>query len=886
MIRSMKTPRGLSTQEATRRQTQYGKNTLHYEKIHRWYQLFFAQFKDLMIIILMIASIISFALGEHMDSGVILFVVLLNACIGFFQEYRSEKTLEALKNMVHPEVHVIRDGQEQVVLSEDIVPGDYLILREGDRVPADGVIQFAKNFKLDESVITGESVSVLRQEGERTLMGTGVAKGLGHMLVEHIGMDTEFGKIARLTLETGSQESLLQRELKRIGIFVSKMTFGISFFIFVLGVLRNMPIFESFIYALSVAIAAVPEGLNTTIVIALALGASVLAKKNAVIKKLPSLETLGAVSMICSDKTGTLTKNEMMVREIYLANGESYRVSGVGYNYDDGEISLSRQQPENQLRLSKSLLKKVVDISFFCNDSKLLKQEGEYVLIGDPTEGALLSLAYKSGDYSPESVRELDEIFPFDAERKMMSVYAGGELLVKGSPDQVLTCTSYYHDGEEVHALDEQKRHEIYAQYEHMANRAYRVLAVAERVLDEKPSDQEGAESQLVFVGLVGMIDPPRLEVKESIELCHEAGIRTIVVTGDFGITAAAIARELGIIRKGEDFLLVSGDELAALSDDELKLMLAKRDVSLIFARTLPAQKMRIVAALEELGEVVAMTGDGVNDAPALKKAHVGIAMGITGTDVSKEASDMLLLDDSFASIVGAVAEGRRIYANLKKFIWYIFSSNIGELVLVIGALVLRLPLPLTAILILLINLGTDILPAIALGVDGADENTMKVPPRKKDKPLLTRSYILNFILSGGVVGLLNLGAYVLFLEFYPLYYGIPAPLLEAQSFVFVNLVLTQLVMPFLARSQSVSFAKQKFFENHFLLLSIFSSFLLVLVIVYVPLFNTLLHTAPLGAVDWVLVVATLLVSMITLLLGRYLSRLFPAFVLRQKKRI
>ncbi len=871
------TNKGLTETKAKKLLEKYGKNELTAENKNKWYTILFSQFADLLVVILVIAAIVSFFMGEHIDAIVIIGIVILNAGIGFFQEFRTEKTLEALQKMVHPEIRVIRDGSELLIETKYLVPGDIVILGEGDKIPADGVLLESHSLRIEESALTGESLPVDKKIDNEVFMGTSVARGSGLFKVKKTGMSTKFGEIARLTTSTKKLKSPLQIELENIGVFVAKLTGIICVFLFGLGIIRGSDFVDSLLFSVSVAIAAVPEGLNTTIVIALALGATVLARKKAVIKKLSSVETLGAVTTICSDKTGTLTKNEMTVREIYLADRSIFNVSGVGYNPFSGKIiHVGGGKGRNSLK------QKILEICAWCNEAKLINKKNEYKILGDPTEGSLLTLVKKHNldpknkNYEISLDEKYDDIFPFDSDRKMMSVIIHNKVLVKGSPDHILEKCTKWSDGKNLHDLDDDKREKIKAHYTRMAENALRVLAFAEKnIKSSKGIEQEEAESELVFIGLVGMIDPPREEVSDAVLKCKTAGIRIIVITGDYGVTAEAVTRELGIV-KGEDVRILTGEEVIKISDKNLKELLSDKTKSIIFARSLPAQKMRIVETLQAQGEIVAMTGDGVNDAPALKKSNIGIAMGITGTEVSKEAATMILLNDSFASIVTAIEEGRRIYENLKKFIWFIFSCNIGELVLIFAAILFAFPLPLTAILILCVDLGTDILPAIALGVDSSEKNLMKKLPRNPNEKLMNKDFIKDFLFIGTTIGI---SITIVFLytinQDLGWWFGdnLDINVNHGMSVAFTSLVLVQLINAFSSRSFSQSIFKQNPFGNDFLLVAVFTSMLMILCILYIPFLNTILHTTSLTLKDWIVVLIASLIPLFVVELRKYLKK-------------
>ncbi|MCF7812308.1 HAD-IC family P-type ATPase [Candidatus Gracilibacteria bacterium] len=874
---------GLSSSVARSRLQQYGKNALRVKKTHPWWKILFGQFTDVLVLLLVAASLISFVLGEKTDGTVILFIVVLNAGIGFFQEFRTERTIEALKKMIHPQIRVFRDGKETLLSTELLVPGDIVLLAEGDKIPADGILREVHQCKVEESALTGESVPVEKKESEEVFMGTSVVHGSAVFEVVQTGMKTRFGKIAELTTSTIQVRSPLQKELAHMGVFVTQLTAVICVVLFFMSLWRESTLLDSLLFAVSVAIAAVPEGLPTTITIALALGATVLARKKAIMKRLSSVETLGAVTTICSDKTGTLTRNEMTAREIYLADRSIFHVSGGGYD-PHGKIDYIGGSINSSFR--ENLLDQLLEVCLQCNEAKLEKKNHRYHVLGDPTEGALLTLVGKDSlSRLSRAGKGIHDIFPFDSERKMMSVIAENKyqipnikgqktknkkqllILVKGSPDQVLAHCTHWSDGKKIHVLTDAKRKKIHSHYERMAGNALRVLAFASREakVSEKISSEKEAEKNLTFLGLVGMIDPPREEVRSAVEKCRTAGIRTVIITGDFGVTAEAIARELGIVR-GNKVRVLTGDQIQKLSDKKLSALLREKEKALIFARSMPEQKMRVVKLLQSHGEIVAMTGDGVNDAPALKAADIGVAMGIAGTDVSKEAATMILTDDSFASIVTAVEEGRRIYENLKKFVWFIFSCNIGELFVIFSAIVFQFPLPLTAILILCVDLGTDILPAIALGVDSGEEDLMHKKPRDPKQRVMNKKFVQYFLLVGVTIGISVTGAFLWSLWSDGWWWGdgFDQNVEHARSVAFTALVFVQLVNAFSARSEKKSLFRGKM-DNHFLILAVLSSILMVFLMLYVPFLNRTLGTSPLGGMDWIAVAIAALLPLLVI---------------------
>ncbi len=854
--------KGLTKQEALKRLKEHGPNILEAKKRKPLILEFFEEFTDLMVIILILAAIIAGAAGHPTDAGVILFIVVLNATIGFIQKYKAEKALEALKNMLSPHAKVMRNGEVHEIEARNLVPGDIILLGEGDSVPADARILEENELQIDESALTGESVPVSKQseainkkelnldEHQNIIfMGTSVTHGTGKALIIRTGMDTEFGKIANLTQTTQKDKSPLQKELFKIGIFVGKVTLVISGILLLAGWLwQEKPFAETFLFATSVAVAAVPEGLPATITIALAIGVQRLAKKRSIVKKLSSVETLGSTSVICSDKTGTLTKNQMTVVEAYF-DGQTVSIEGQGYA-PKGKWDFSVKPSPT--------LEKLCASAICCNNSKMNRIHNKWGIIGDPTEGALLVAANKT-HFTPQKVlkqfKRTNEL-PFDSTRKMMTTIDRDRKTkkitahLKGAPDEVLKiCTHVYQNGRVV-KLTAQKRKQIQAMNENMASRALRVLAFAERPLENKDIPPE---KNMVFIGLMGMIDPPRKEVYEAVQMAHKAGIKLYMVTGDFGITAHAIATELEIV--GKKARIISGAELEKTTAKKLSQLL-KKEPELVFARVSPEHKLKIVRALKKNGEIVAMTGDGVNDAPALKRADIGVAMGITGTDVSKEAADMILTDDSFGTIVTAIKEGRTIYENLKKFVFYIFSCNIGELVTVFTAILLSIPAPLTAILILAVDLGTDVLPAIALGVDPPEPGIMDKPPRPRKEHIMRRNFILHFAYLGIAIGIVVVSAYFWMLHRYDWSWGMELSnesltYLKASTAAFALLVLIQMVNAFNSRSLQHSIFKLGVFSNRWLLGAIAISIFTVIAFVELPFFQKFLHTTSLSLVEW-----------------------------------
>jgi len=874
---------GLSSAEIPALHRKFGKNIIESVGGETIWRKILHQFTDLMVIILMVSALIAVVMGyyenntDHLIDGyVILGVVLLNAAIGFFQEYKTEKALEALKKLVAPRAIVIRNGKKIEIQAKNIVPGDLVVLAAGDKIPADGELKVSDEFKAEESALTGESLPVHKKIKQQVFMGTTCVAGSGLMRVSHTGMRTTFGKIAHLTTTTVKDLSPLQKEMNHVGLFVTKVTLSMSTILVLMGTLfQGKEFMEALLFAVSVAVAAVPEGLPVTLTVALALGVQKMVKKKALVKQLSSIETLGSTTVICSDKTGTLTRNEMTVTRLLLGTDELMDISGLGYDPQTGQINPAGEncvkQPKNLDNLSKIRL-----ISGYCTEAQLKKEGSRYSILGDPTEGALLTLAQKPLKKHEKikipTLKTLKKL-PFDSVRKMMSVVIeekkGAELWTKGSPDEIIKrSTHLLIDGKQTKLTASDKK-TILRHYELMAAQALRVIAFAYKPLSEgakkKSSEQlHGEERKLVFLGLTGMIDPPRKEVPEAVKTCHNAGIRTIIITGDHGLTAKAIAKQIGIAN--DDTPIILGDKLEQMTERELDQLLKSspgaedlRASSLIFSRVTPEHKRRIVDRLKKMNEVVAVTGDGVNDAPALKRADLGIAMGITGTEVTKETANMILLDDSFATIVQAVHEGRNIYNNMKKFIWFIFSCNIGEILVVFSSILLQVPTPLTATLILAVNLGTDILPGIALGMDHSEPGIMDKRPRDHRQRILQRGFIIHVLAIGISVGVIVLAIFFWKISSLGWSYSDPGNISgiahsQGMTIAFTSLVIIQLFNAFNARSFSNSIWRLK---THWQLwAAVAASVVMVMLFVYLPWFNRLFRTTPLNEIDWLVIFA------------------------------
>lgn len=852
--------RGLSTREVEDRRQKYGINALKEKPPRSILSMFIDQLKETLILILIAAAVVSGALGEWIDSIVILVIVILNAVLGVVQENKAEQALQALKEMTKATVKVLREGQVSQVNVEELVPGDIVLLEAGDAIPADARLLEAASFMVNEAALTGESVPVekdvpvleksevpIAERHNMIFMGTYATGGRAKAVVTGTGMNTELGKIAQMLDEGAPDPTPLQQQLARLGKTLGKAAGAIVVVVFLTGLLRGGELLEMFMTAVALAVAAIPEGLPAVVTIVLALGVTRMSKRNAVIRRLPAVETLGVATYICSDKTGTLTKNEMTTTDIYLPSG-TFQVTGTGYDPQGDFLTEAGEtfDPAANRDLQLLLLGAALN-----TDARLVRKEKGYQIIGDPTEGALVVAAAKAGlDKGTAESRfpRLAEI-PFDSGRKMMTTFhklseEGVYSFTKGAPDVLLARCAGIHQEGRARVMSEEERNlllEINSQY---ASQGKRVLAMAYRQWEDisEPMTPEAVEQGLTFLGYFVMIDPARPEAKAAVAVSHNAGIQTVMITGDHKDTALAIARDLGIWQEGDHCL--TGVELAKLSDEELQDIVLHTTV---YARVSPEDKLRIVDALKAKGQVVAMTGDGVNDAPALKRADIGCAMGITGTEVSKEASDMVLLDDNFATIVNAVEEGRTIYNNIRKAIYYLLSCNVGEIVAIFGAILVGLGSPLTPVQILWMNLVTDGLPALALGVEPPEKDIMNRPPRDSREGVFAGGVGLKIIIQGMLMGLLALSAYWLALSW-------GRSLVEAHTMAFLTMSLSQLVHSFNARSLDHSLFYLGVATNRHLVYAFTVSLLLQLAVMFVPFLSSVFGTTVLNAHDWAVV--------------------------------
>lgn len=845
--------KGLSQKEAETLLEKYGPNELVQSKCASPLALFLGQFKDFIVMVLFAATLVSFFLGEIADAIAIITIIIMNGILGFIQEYRTEKSLEALKKMSAPQATVLRDGVQKVIPASKIVPGDIIILEAGNVVPSDCILYESSNIQVNESILTGESIPVEKrtytnpqnsrvQKESLVFMGTTIITGRAKALVKGTGMQTEMGKIAHMLEGVEEEETPLKKRLNQIGRQLVLISLGVCVLIAIAGILHGETIFNMLLSGISLAVAAIPEGLPAIVTVSLAIGVQRMLKRNALIRRLPAVETLGSTNIICSDKTGTLTENKMTVKKILVDNAH-LEVTGNGYDIIGKFIAASSTINMN----SHAPFKMLMTIGAICNNA----QYEDKKISGDPTEIAILIASKKAGidNKTLSEYSRMDEI-PFDSDRKRMSIICKNRngdvyLFVKGAPDKILSLCSQKLDKSGISTLSDFKKKEIIRANDDMADQALRVLAFAYKKLDSLPRNLHSAdlEKSLVFVGLEGMIDPPRLEAIEAVKNCYRAGIKPVMITGDHKNTAIAVAKELRL-KVGENSVL-TGDEIEKMSEKEL--IEKVKNVS-VFARVSPKHKLRIVQAFKKHNNIVAMTGDGVNDAPALKEANIGIAMGQCGTDVAKESSSMILLDDNFATIVAAIKEGRIIYDNIRKFIRYLLACNLSEILLMAAAAFMGLPLPLIPIQILWINLVTDGLPALALGVDPPDNGIMSRPPRKNSESIFARGLGTQIVLSGILIGISCIAA------FNATMYLTNGDLGKARTVTFVTIIIAELLYSFESRSEYKSVFEEGFFKNQYLVLANLSSFALMLLVMHNSFLSSIFETKALSFNDWLII--------------------------------
>lgn len=854
---------GLTKDEVNLRLEKYGTNDLKEENKKSFISKIIAQFSDFLILILIVAAIISFAVGEVKDAMVILSIVVINAFLGIYQEGKAEKALEALKKMASPNAKVIRDGNIEMVSAGNLVPGDIVSLDAGDIIPADLRLIESSNLKIEEASLTGESVPVEKKSntsfdkevslGDRinmAYMSTSITYGRGKGVVVGTGHDTEIGKIATMIQTFENEMTPLQRQLNRFGKFLGLTTIFVSIAIFGIGLLQSRDLIEMFMISISLAVAAIPEGLPAIVTIVLSIGMGKMVKRNAIVKKLLAVETLGSTTVICSDKTGTLTQNEMTVVKVFT-DGKILDVTGIGYD-PVGEFKLEgdKVSPKNIGDLQTML-----SIAALANDADLEKTTEGYRVVGDPTEGALITLAGKGNITRKDIHKEYPRIeeIPFDSDRKMMTTFHENYIpnkivsFTKGAPDIIINRCNRISINGAVDNFDPNLKKEVLNVNSHFSRDALRVLAFAYKEYNTLPNDisPDINEMDMTFVGLIGMIDPARPEAKDAIAKCKDAGIKTVMITGDYKETAFAIAKELGMAESIDEAMM--GEELNSISDKELNEVVKNIKV---YARVSPEHKVRIVNALKQNGEITAMTGDGVNDALALKKADIGISMGITGTDVAKNTAEMILTDDNFASIVAAVEEGRIIFSNIKKFVYFLLSCNIGEILLVFTSIILGWEVPLLPIQLLWLNLVTDSFPALALGVEMGEPDIMQHKPRDTNESIINKNMMIGIAFQSIAVAVGSLLAYYWAMNRYP------DNLVHARAITFATLITAELLRAYSSRSQKHTLFKIGFFTNKSMVYSTLFAFGLLLTLLYVPFMQDIFYTFPLGILDWQIVLS------------------------------
>src|SRR5690554_5137123 len=893
------TQTGLAPTEAEQRMESCGPNSLLKRETLSPWRLFFSEFTDFMVLVLLGAVIVSGALGEWEDAVTILAIVFINAVLGFLQEFRAERALEALKELSAPQARVVRGGRVRVIPATQVVPGDILCIEAGDRVAADARLIDGTGLEADESPLTGESIPVekdilplggaeLGLGDRRNLVyaGTTITRGRGRGIIIATGMKTELGMIAGLLESSESGPTPLQRRLDQLGKILVLICIIVCLLVGFLGLWRGESFRFVFLSAVSLAVAAIPEGLPAIVTISLAMGVQRMIRRKVIIRHLPAVETLGCANVVCSDKTGTLTQNQMTVTRVIL-NGDELTVTGKGFStegdfqWKDRIINLTGNRRMNTnikgglVYRDPEGLQRLLLTGLYCNNSRLEAEKtgAKCRVVGDPTEGSLLVLASKGGVQRGKGKR-VGEI-PFTSERKRMSVLVaedkkdseGKNLYVKGAADLILELSTSIRWEGRIEPLRPYHQKLMRQAVEGLAKQALRVLALAYKPWNNTGKLTEDEENGLIFLGLVGMMDPPRPEIKEAVAVCKEAGIRTVMITGDFPTTARAIGKELGLLRPGG--LTLTGKDLDHMSASELSNIVEQVDV---FARVNPHHKLEVVRAFKNRGAVVAMTGDGVNDAPAVKEADIGVAMGISGTDVTKEASDMVIADDNFATIVAAVEEGRGIYSNIRKFIRYLLGCNIGEILTMFLASLAGMPIPLLPIQILWTNLVTDGLPAVALGVEPTEKELMNQSPRPPDEGVFSRGLGWKILFQGITIGIMTVTLF-----FLAMWLG--ADLREARTIAFSSLVFSQLSYVFACRSETRALRKISAWENPFLLGAVFISALMQLFVIYTPVLQSIFQTSALTMRGWLLVFASAVTSVLMAETVRWCGRILKRVV-------
>lgn len=871
------TEKGLTGEEALRRLKKYGPNKVAKKQNWSWFSILVGQFNDALVWILLVAGSLSFIFGEYRDTVIIFLIVGINATIGFFQEYKAEKTLENIRQLASDKAIVLRDGQRIEIDSSLLVPGDIIVLASGDSVAADAYLLESYDVYTNEFIFTGESkpgkknTQVISEEDvvlsdidNMIFMGSSLTRGSAIAVVCDTGAGTQLGHIASMVQSVKEEETPLQKQMRILGRDVSILAIFIGSMVMIAGHYYHISWYENFLFALALSVSVVPEGLPAAISVALSMGMKKLLKNHVLAKKLNAVETLASVNIICTDKTGTITRNELMVTSI-IAGDDEFTVDGQGYANEGFFYNFGRKvDPRNFPQLQM-----IFQIGVWCNDSALSEHGGKVLVSGDPTEGALLVAArkYESNlDFFKKGLEKIGEN-PFSSERMCMSVFCkatDGSIasFVKGSPDVILQLCTHKRNGDKIVPLSEEEKKKIKNSYDAMSKQALRVLAFAERSLDgvSTAAYETEVEKDLVWVGMMGMIDPPRADVAVAIDECLRSGIKVVMITGDYEITAEAIARKIGLLRTTNSEV-INGKTLNTLTDEQLIKKIFEKEI--IFARIEPQQKLRIATALKNNGAVIAMTGDGVNDAPALKKADIGIAMGITGTDVSKEASDMILLDDNFASIVKVVKQGRTIYQNLKKFVYYVFTSNVSEFFTVVIGLLLQIPAPIAAAQILAIDLGTDLLPSFSLGMEPSEPDVMKRKPFSSSEKIIDGASIWRLARVGLIMATGAVIAFILSMKRGGWDFGnkidtASVLYIRSTSATYAVLAMSQMANLLQARSENLSVFTIGFFKNKYALGAIVISTAILLSFMYVPIFQSYLHMTPIEWQDWIAVIATI----------------------------
>lgn len=845
---------GLTQQAASIRLKKLGSNQLNEKQKTSLFFLFIKQFQDFMVLVLLAATLLSGLLGEYIDAIAIIIIVLINSFLGFFQEQKAEKSLSKLKELAAPMARVLRDGEWQTIPSTEVVVGDVVKLTSGDRIIADLRIITSNSLEIEESALTGESVPVSKHANKimtnqldfadqynMAYMGTLVSKGNGMGVVVSTGMQTVMGQIADLLVKTKPQPTPLERRLADLGSVLIVVALALTAIVVGVGIWQGHPLYEMFLSGISLAVAAIPEGLPAIVTVALSLGVQRMIRKKAIVRKLSAVETLGSTTVICSDKTGTLTENKMTVKQLFVSN-QLVDLTGDGYELN-GDFYVATQK----IKVQHHLLREMLLYGMLCNHATIEKQDKKWMIEGDPTEIALLVAAYKAGLTSKErsQFRIVNEI-AFDADRKRMTVVVEDTLgnrfaIIKGAPDLLIPRISDISDQNGKRKFSNEDKRKLDLMLDQMTAKAMRTIAICIKPLSrEEDCRSNTIENNVTFVGLFGIIDPPKREVKQAIQACKEAGIKTVMITGDHAKTAVAIAKQLNLT--SQENAVMTGHQLNQMTDQALADQIDSID---IFARVTPAHKLKIVQALQRNGHIVAMTGDGVNDAPALKASDIGISMGITGTDVAKEAASLILLDDNFITIEEAIKEGRNIYENIRKFIRYLLASNVGEILVMLFAILLAYPLPLIPVQILWVNLVTDGLPALALGLDQPEKNVMKMPPRPVKEGIFSRGLGFKIVTRGIMIGAVTLIAFIL------VYQNDQSNLTYARTIAFTTLVMAQLIHVFDCRSERSVFARNPF-QNLYLIAAVVSSIALLLVVIYYSPLQDIFSTVALSLRDWI----------------------------------